>query len=678
MPPEREVPRGDAPASRLRFDRAETAPLANVRRGPSWKRTAVRFTEEVKKPAAIQTETASFSEPEEEADVRDEAPVLTEETSGQDVPKAIFRQTGKQVAAASVRGKSGSKLRQESSQPKASDRLHHEGETTAAAAKKPPKPGEKLYREYRRMERRGEKLERTQEKLAKQKPVKTPGPVKQAAGFAGRSVQNYVHGKVYEVEHENVGIEAAHRAELAGEAVSRETVRFTKERIRSYPSRTVKRAERAHVRAAADYRFNQTVLEHLEMKGNALSRLWRKRRQHRQYEKQARKAAKRSAQATGKAAEVSGKLISRAAGFAKGHPLAIAAGLVFLMIVMLFQSCATSMTAITEGITGSVAVTTYPAEDADLFGAESAYAGMEADLQSRMDNYECDHDYDEYVFELDTIEHDPYVLLSILSAFHPDGWTLSDVQADMRSLFAQQFTLTESAVTETRYRTETQTKTRTVTDPDTGTVTTEEYEEEVEVPYDYTICTVTLDNYNLSHLPVFIMSQEQLSRYSLYMKTLGNRPDLFPASPYVNKYGSAVAGYTIPPEALSDEKFAAMIREAEKYLGYPYVWGGSSPATSFDCSGFVCWVINNCGVGWNVGRLGSDGLYFNACTPVSPADARPGDLIFFQKTYDTPYTSHVGIYVGNGMMIHCGDPIRYVSIETSYWQSHFYGFGRLP
>ena len=195
--------------------------------------------------------------------------------------------------------------------------------------------------------------------------------------------------------------------------------------------------------------------------------------------------------------------------------------------------------------------------------------------------------------------------------------------------------------------------------------------------YTYYICTVTLENFNLSHVPVYTMSQDQLSMYAIYMAALGNRPDLFPGSDYVNLYGTDYERYEIPPEALEDEQFAAMIKEAEKYLGYPYVWGGSSPATSFDCSGFVSWVVNHCGVGWNVGRLGATGLY-NICTPVSSANARPGDLIFFQGTYDTTGMSHVGIYVGGGQMIHCGDPIRYVSIETSYWQAHFAAFGRLP
>lgn len=204
----------------------------------------------------------------------------------------------------------------------------------------------------------------------------------------------------------------------------------------------------------------------------------------------------------------------------------------------------------------------------------------------------------------------------------------------------------------------------------------EEYEYEDEVPYDYYICTVTLENFDLSHVPVYIMSEDQLSMYALYMASLGNRPDLFPDSEYIQKH--LIDGYTdydIPPDALEDAEFAAMIKEAEKYLGYPYVWGGSNPSTSFDCSGFVSWVLNHSG--WNVGRLSAQGLY-NICTPVARSNARPGDLVFFVGTYDTPGVSHVGIYVGNSMMIHCGDPITYANINTVYWQSHFYTYGRLP
>ena len=292
---------------------------------------------------------------------------------------------------------------------------------------------------------------------------------------------------------------------------------------------------------------------------------------------------------------------------------------------------------------------------------------MEAELQRYLDTYESTHDYDEYHFDLDTIEHDPYVLISIITALHQGEWTLDEVQGTLQMLFDRQYILTEDVVVETRYRTETDTW----TDAD-GNTHTDTY----QVPYDYYICTVTLENFNLSHVPVYIMSEEQLGMYATYMATLGNRPDLFPGSGYIGKYvEGSYTDYDIPPEALDDEVFAAIIKEAEKYLGYPYVWGGSSPSTSFDCSGFVSWVINHSG--WDVGRLGAQGLC-NICTPVPSANVKPGDLVFFTGTYDTPGVSHVGIYVGNNMMIHCGDPISYANLNLNYWQSHFYRYGRLP
>ena len=334
-------------------------------------------------------------------------------------------------------------------------------------------------------------------------------------------------------------------------------------------------------------------------------------------------------------------------------------------MVCAFANGLSSCSVLLEGGLSGVAGSTYPSRDEDMLGAEDAYAQMEADLQYELDHYESLHSgYDEYHYDLDEIEHDPYVLMSILTAYHQGEWTLSQVQGTLAMLFEKQYTLTEDVVVETRYRTETS------TDPETGETTSE------EVPYDYYICYVTLDNFDLSHLPVYIMGEDQLSMYAVYMATLGNRPDLFPQGQYPNASSREdYLDYDVPPEALEDEVFAAMLKEAEKYLGYPYVWGGSSPSTSFDCSGFVSWVINHSG--WNVGRLGAQGLC-NICTPVSSANARPGDLIFFKGTYDTPGVSHVGIYVGNGMMIHCGSPISYASINTSYWQQHFYTFGRLP
>ena len=313
----------------------------------------------------------------------------------------------------------------------------------------------------------------------------------------------------------------------------------------------------------------------------------------------------------------------------------------------------------------SVIASSYLSEDDAMLGAEAQYCRMEQELQSYLDTYESTHNYDEYHFDLDDIEHDPYVLISILSALHEGEFTLDEVQGTLQMLFDRQYILTEDVVVETRYRTETDTW----TDAD-GNSHTDTY----QVPYDYYICTVTLENFDLSHVPVYVMSEEQLSRYAIYMATLGNRPDLFPDSPYVNKYITGKPGdYEVPGEYLDDETFAAMLAEAQKYIGYPYVWGGSSPSTSFDCSGYVSWVINHSG--WNVGRLGAQGLY-NICTPTS--SPKPGDLVFFKGTYDTPGVSHCGIYVGDGKMLHCGDPIGYANLNTSYWQSHFYAYGRLP
>ena len=344
---------------------------------------------------------------------------------------------------------------------------------------------------------------------------------------------------------------------------------------------------------------------------------------------------------------------------------AIAAAILLMLAFLLngLSSCSVMM----DGIGSGIAASTYPSQDADMLGAEAQYCAMEAELQRYLDTYESTHDYDEYHFDLDTIEHDPYVLISMITALHQGEWTLDEVQGTLQMLFDRQYILTEDVVVETRYRTETDTW----TDAD-GNTHTDTY----QVPYDYYICTVTLENFNLSHVPVYIMSEEQLGMYATYMATLGNRPDLFPGSGYIGKYvEGSYTDYDIPPEALDDEVFAAIIKEAEKYLGYPYVWGGSSPSTSFDCSGFVSWVINHSG--WDVGRLGAQGLC-NICTPVSSANVKPGDLVFFTGTYDTPGVSHVGIYVGNNMMIHCGDPISYANLNSSYWQSHFYRYGRLP
>ena len=511
-----------------------------------------------------------------------------------------------------------------------------------------------------RMEKRSEQLDRAKEKLAKQKPAQKPGPVKKAGRAAGATVHGYVHGKLYEVEHENVGTESAHRAELVGEAVLRSTSRYVKRKVREHPTKMVQRAESRHRKAMVDYQYRAAVEKHPEMqKSSAVSRYIQKQKIKRQYAEQAREAAK-VAKETAVATE---KLIVKVAAFVKQHPVGVLLFLACFLLLVIMQSCMSSVVTIGNGVAGAIGASTYAAEDADLRGVERAYCALEAQLQDYLDSYERTHDYDEYHFDLDTIEHDPYVLLSLISALHEGTWTLDEVQGTLQMLFDQQYILTESVVTEVRYRVERYTW----VDED-GNLRVGSY----QVPYEYTICTVTLENFNLSHLPVYILSEEQLSRYALYMAVLGNRPDLFPSSPYAVKYTAGPVEHEIPEEYLADETFVAIIAEAEKYSGYPYIWGGYKPSTSFDCSGFVSYVYNQCG--WNFGRLGAQGLY-GICTRVrSP---RPGDLVFFTGTYDVPGITHCGIYVGDGWMLYCGDPIGYANLNTSYWQSHFYAYGKL-
>lgn len=575
--------------------------------------------------------------------------------------------------------KSTGKYRRDSDRPRPSERLRQDDEQAPPTGGAAPADNggahksKKQAPSERRVEQTGEKLDKARDKLSKQKPPQKPGPIKSAGRVIGHEAHAYIHGKMYQVEQENVGVEAAHKAELAGESLVGGGVRLAKRRLRTRPARQVRKWERKHSSARADHELGRMAREHPEANKSALSRLWQKQRLKWKYQKQARETTRKTAKAAKKTAETSGRLLRHLFLFVKRHPVVALLLAACFLLVVIMQSCMSSLVSIGNGTIGAIGASTYPAEDADMLGAEAAYAAMEADLQYELDNYEALHrGYDEYHFDLDDIEHDPYALISILSALHEGAWTLSDVQGTLSMLFDRQYTLTESVVVERRYYIETDTWTE--TDPVTGETTT--HSESYRVYYDYYICTVTLENFNLSHLPVYMMSEAQLGRYALYMKTLGNRPDLFPQGQYPN--ASTIREYTdydIPPEALEDEVFAAIITEAEKYLGYPYVWGGSSPTTSFDCSGFVSWVINHSG--WSVGRLGAQGLY-NICTPVSSTNAKPGDLVFFVGTYDTPGVSHVGIYVGNSMMLHCGNPISYANLNTSYWQSHLYAYGRLP
>ncbi|MGM9537885.1 MAG: C40 family peptidase [Candidatus Onthomonas sp.] len=496
-------------------------------------------------------------------------------------------------------------------------------------------------------------------------PSKLSHVIRDAPALAAAS---QAHRQIREEEQENVGVEAAHKTEEAAET----TVRVAETAHHSHqlkPYRAASQAEAAADKANLNALYQKAARDDPQFSTNPYSRWQQKRAIKKEY------AAAKASQGTAgtvKASEITEKAVESAAQTGKRVKAFVGKhkkgffifGALLLMVAYLLNVMSSCSVLAQSGVNG-IGMSTYPSADEDMLAAEAQYCAMEAELQRMLDTYEDTHSYDEYHFDLDEIGHDPYVLISAITALMGGEWTIDQVGDILELLFENQYILTEEVTTETRHRTETR-------------VDSDGNEYEVDVPYTYSICTVTLENLNLSHVPVYVMSEEQLSMYAVYMSTLGNRPDLFTDSEYISLYINAeYADYDIPPEALEDEQFAAMIAEAEKYLGYPYVWGGSSPATSFDCSGFVSWVINNCGVGWNVGRLGASGL-LSICTRVSPANAKPGDLIFFQGTYDTPGASHVGIYVGNSMMIHAGDPIQYTSISSSYWQEHFLAFGRLP
>ena len=491
-----------------------------------------------------------------------------------------------------------------------------------------------------------------------------------------QEIAHAAHAKVREVEQENSGVAAGHLTERGMEKAvgygNRKLQNWRAER-QVKPWRDAAKAEQAAVRASAEALYQKALHDNPQLaSGSPISRIWQKKRMQRQYAAAYRasrgaEGAKAATQTAAKSAKKGAEAAKKAGEFIARHKKAFliigGIGLVLVLLLGLLQSCSSMF----GGGVSNIVASSYLSEDADLLAAEAAYCAMEDELREYLDTYEQTHDYDEYHFDLDELKHDSYVLLSILSALHEGQFTIDQVQDDLQMLFDKQYILTETVTTETRYRTETRTD-------------SEGNEYEVDVPYTYYICTVELENFDLSHVPVYIMDQETLSMYAVYMSTLGNRSDLFPSSGYVGKYiTNPPEDYEIPAEYLSDERFAALITEAEKYLGYPYVWGGSSPSTSFDCSGFVSYVLTNSGL-CNTGRLGAQGLY-NISTRVS--DPQPGDLVFFVGTYDTAGISHVGFYVGldeagNPMFLHCGDPIQYARLNTSYWQQHFYAYGRPP
>ena len=402
---------------------------------------------------------------------------------------------------------------------------------------------------------------------------------------------------------------------------------------------------------------------------NPISR-WRQKQELKKRYMEAKASGKAGASGAAKggkrAAEGTKSLVDKGIEFVKEHPKAILIAGVLGLLVMLIAGMFSSCTAMFAGSGNAVLGTSYTAEDADILGADADYSALEAALNNQISNIESTHPgYDEYRYDLAEIGHNPYELASYLTVLFED-YTRAEVQSTLQSLFAQQYTLTLTPEVEVRYRTETRTD-------------SEGNDYDVEVPYNYHILNVKLTNKGLGAvIQASGLTTEQADRYDVLMTTSGNRSELFGEDVY-GVSGGEYTDYDIPGEALTDEKFRRMITEAEKYLGYPYVWGGSSPSTSFDCSGFVSWVINHSGNGWNVGRLGARGLK-NICDIIPPDQAKPGDLIFFHHTYDAPDPSdatHVGIYVGDGMMIHCGNPISYASTESNYWQSHFLCFGRI-
>lgn len=490
-----------------------------------------------------------------------------------------------------------------------------------------------------------------------------------------QEIGHAAHAKVHEVEQENSGVQSGHLGERSFEKAvgygNRRVQKWRAER-KLKPWRDAAKAEQAAVKANAEALYQKALHDNPQLaSGSPISRIWQKKRMQRQYAAAYRasrgaEGAKAAAQTAARNAKKGAEAAKKAGEFIARHKKAFliigGIGLVLVLLLGLLQSCSSMF----GGGVSNIVASSYLSEDADLLAAEAAYCAKEDELRRYLDTYEQTHDYDEYHYDLDDIEHDPYVLLSILSALHEGQFTIDQVQGDLQMLFDRQYILTETVEVERRYYIETDTWT-----DEEGNTHTESY----RVYYDYYICTVKLENFDLSHLPVYMMDQETLSMYAVYMSTLGNRPDLFPSSGYVPKYvTNPPAKYEIPAEYLSDERFATLITEAEKYLGFPYVWGGSSPSTSFDCSGFVSYVLTSSGL-CDTGRLGAQGLY-NISTPVS--EPRPGDLVFFVGTYDTPGVSHVGFYVGDGMLLHCGDPIQYTSLNSNYWQSHLYAYGRPP
>lgn len=516
-----------------------------------------------------------------------------------------------------------------------------------------PKPGAGRPTKRRRME-----IARAAGgRLQTEKPRQTSSRlVHEALPQAGEEV----HRQIRRVEDDNTGVQAAHKTEQGAESGMGLVVRSAR-RARLNASR--------HTEQTA-----QAIRPQASPSSNPLSR-WRQRRAIRRTYmtgQAAGKTARSAAQAGGAVARAKRGVKALVARSRKTYLLAGALVALLAFVMNGLSSCAP----LVQSAMQSLVIAAYPAGDEDLLAAERYYANLEKELQNELNHYASYHPgFDEYRIEADDIWHDPHALMALISAHANGEWTVDDAYGYMDRLFEKQYILTEDIEEETRYRREWVTRYCREEDAETGEVTWVPYQVEEDVPYTYRICTVTLDNFNLSHLPFYVLSREGVGRYAMYISVLGMREDLFRGNPYASTLREP-GEYDIPADVMEDETFRRLMEEAEKYIGYPYVWGGDSPETSFDCSGFISYVFAASGVR-DVGRLGATSLY-GRCTPIAPQEARPGDLIFFEGTISGEEgITHVGLYVGGNHMLHCGSPIGYADLTDSYWQNHFYGYGRL-
>jgi cell wall-associated NlpC family hydrolase len=556
-----------------------------------------------------------------------------------------------------------------------------------------------LENPLKKAEKAADKLEKAQEKIPKEKYIrkertfdadtgkakvrlyfeeadkpKPPSKLSRAVKtIPQRELLNKIHKEIREGEQDNVGVEAAHKTEQG--------VEFGARRIHSaYRSHKLKpyghlaKAENQTVKAEVNYLYKKSLRDNPKVSTNPISRWQQKQTIKKEYlanrygkgAKTAHQTAKNTKTAVNKTASATEKITQFIVRNKKGILIALGIGVALMFLISAVSSCSIML----EGGFQSIVGTSYTSEDEDIVAVDEDYTLLEQSLQERIDSIESEYPgYDEYQYHLDEIGHNPFTLASYLTA-KLQVYKKSEVQAELRALFDQQYSLTTHEEVQVRYRTETRTDTWTDEDGNTHSDTYT-----VEVPYDYYILHITLKNKDISILAANNLTDEQYKMFGVYMETQGNKPYLFEGNIYAPNKGE-YTDYDIPPDALTDPDFAALINEAEKYLGYPYVWGGSSPSTSFDCSGFVCWVLNQSGV-YPMSRTTAQGI-FNQCAIIPPSEARPGDIIFFTGTYaSSGAVSHVGIYVGNGMMIHCGNPIQYASVNSTYWTQHFYAYGRL-